>query len=183
MINETLLTYVTAERARGVADDAIRSALQAQGWKPEDVAVVLGGVGAITGAPRELSFANLFQGRLSRWQYFLTSILLSLSILAVLFVSGLVLSLSLGTTTHSTGPVMFFVFILSYAIAIPLSISLVVRRAHDLNWSGWYALFFLIPFVNAVFALLFLFKKGTDGPNEYGIPQVDRSFVNTLINR
>lgn len=182
MTNETLLTYVTTERARGVADDAIKSALQAQGWKSEDVAEVLGGARSVVSGPRELSFANLFEGRLGRWQYFMTSFLSGLYIMAIFIVLGFVLSFGLVVTSHSAGPMMSFAFILVYVLAIPLSVSLMVRRAHDLNWSGWYALFFLIPVVNAVFAFLFLFKKGTEGPNKYGPPQADRNFVNTLLN-
>lgn len=183
MINETLLTYVTTERARGVADDAIRSALQAQGWKTEDVAEVLGGFGATASVTRTLSFANLFEGRLGRWQYFVTSFLSGLCMMAIFIVLGFVLSFGLRATSYSAVPMMYFAYILIYVVAIPLSVSLVVRRAHDLNWSGWYALFFLIPFVNAIFAFIFLFKKGTDGSSKYGLPQADRSFINTLINR
>jgi uncharacterized membrane protein YhaH (DUF805 family) len=62
-------------------------------------------------------------------------------------------------------------------LSIPLAIAYVVvalsqgvKRLHDLNWSGWWLLLFIIPIVNFVLALLLLFKAGTDGPNDYGYP-------------
>ncbi len=175
MINEQLVGYVSGERVRGVSDEAIKAALAAQGWKPEDIMASVGGVGAIASGPRELSFGNLFEGRLGRWQYFLTSLLLGIAVFAV--------ALLVGVASRSLGGISFLVVIAAYIIAVPISISLSVRRAHDMNWSGWYVLFMLVPFVNFVFALIFLFKPGTAGANTYGLPQGDRNFKDTLLNQ
>lgn len=48
------------------------------------------------------------------------------------------------------------------------SLSLSVRRCHDLNQSGWLALVSLIPFINVLFSIYLMFAKGTDGDNLYG---------------
>jgi len=49
------------------------------------------------------------------------------------------------------------------------SFSLITRRLHDLNASGWWQLIFIIPFgLILLFALPF--KKGTEGVNRYGEP-------------
>lgn len=174
MINEQLVGYVLGERARGVADEAIKAALVAQGWKQEDIIAAVGGVGAVASGPRALSFENLFEGRIGRWQYFLTSLLLGVAVMVVAFL--------VGTASRSLGGMSFLLLIAAYIFVIPLSISLSVRRAHDMNWSGWYVLFMLVPFVNFVFALIFLFKVGTPGSNIYGLPQGDRNFKDTLLN-
>jgi uncharacterized membrane protein YhaH (DUF805 family) len=41
-----------------------------------------------------------------------------------------------------------------------------IKRAHDMDWSGWTALIGLIPLVG----LIFVFKRGSPGPNRYGLP-------------
>jgi len=46
---------------------------------------------------------------------------------------------------------------------------LAVRRLHDLNASGWFVLISFIPF-GQLLILWLMFKKGTDGVNDYGEP-------------
>jgi len=46
---------------------------------------------------------------------------------------------------------------------------LAVRRLHDLNLSGFCVLVSFIPF-GLLLMLLLIFKKGTDGVNDYGEP-------------
>lgn len=48
------------------------------------------------------------------------------------------------------------------------SVTLAIRRFHDVGKSGFYWLLFLVPVAN-IFALYLLFgKNGTPGPNAYG---------------
>ncbi len=177
MNNETVTTYISTERARGVADEEIRGALLAQGW-PEDI--VSNGIG--NGATSTLiknthfSFSHLFEGRLMRWQYFLTSFLFGFAVcISMIFIA------LLGYMGESV--ILFICMGLIYLIAFPVAFSLSIRRLHDLNWSGWCILLNFIPIVNVVMALLLLFMKGSDGPNKYGIVQSDRNFINTLLNK
>ena len=46
--------------------------------------------------------------------------------------------------------------------------ALVVKRYHDREQSGWNYLWALIPILGAIFVLVEVFQKGTDGPNRYG---------------
>lgn len=48
------------------------------------------------------------------------------------------------------------------------SIMISIRRLHDLNKSGWFMLFLIIPFVNLVFILYLYLAPGTVGENKYG---------------
>ena len=43
-----------------------------------------------------------------------------------------------------------------------------IRRLHDMNRSGWYSLFFLLPILNVLLSLYLLFGSGSTGSNRYG---------------
>ena len=58
--------------------------------------------------------------------------------------------------------ILLIIYILQY---FPLA----VRRLHDLNASGWFVLISFIPF-GQLLILWLMFKKGTDGVNDYGEP-------------
>jgi uncharacterized membrane protein YhaH (DUF805 family) len=51
------------------------------------------------------------------------------------------------------------------------SVAVMVRRLHDDDMSGWWALLALIPIVNLVL-LYFMVIEGTKGPNRFGNPVV-----------
>ena len=48
------------------------------------------------------------------------------------------------------------------------TISVHVRRLHDIGKSGWFYWIILIPFVGAILMIIWVCKKGTEGENEYG---------------
>lgn len=59
--------------------------------------------------------------------------------------------------------------LLSVIVGLPYGIFLIMlsmQRSHDMNWSGWTCLLALVPFVG----LLWIFKSGTEGENDYGLP-------------
>jgi uncharacterized membrane protein YhaH (DUF805 family) len=59
--------------------------------------------------------------------------------------------------------------------------SLLVRRLHDLNKSGWFSLIFwfssMIPIIGPIVGLIFIlilnFKNGTEGDNDFGPQTID----------
>lgn len=55
-------------------------------------------------------------------------------------------------------------------------LSIIVRRFHDINQSGFLILLFLIPMVNIVISLILLFKKGDPSENKFG-PAIYNSFI------
>ena len=64
-------------------------------------------------------------------------------------------------------------FILSYnlLVLLPLIIlvlGITVRRLHDINRSGWYALINLIPFLAVVLQIYLMLAKGNPLENQYG---------------
>jgi uncharacterized membrane protein YhaH (DUF805 family) len=48
------------------------------------------------------------------------------------------------------------------------SLSVAIRRLHDLDRTGWWILLALIPVVGDIILLIWFCFKGTDGPNRFG---------------
>lgn len=98
-----------------------------------------------------------FDGRLNRKPYFLRNF-------AIGIISGL-----LGFIIEMSGSLLFAMLGLGVTLALTVcSVSLMVRRLHDLDKSGYFALIMLIPFINVLLGLYLLFFKGTDGYNRFG---------------
>lgn len=55
----------------------------------------------------------------------------------------------------------------SLAIFLP-TISVAVRRLHDVGRSGWWWWLWMIPMIGWIVLLVWNVSKGNDGPNEYG---------------
>ena len=53
------------------------------------------------------------------------------------------------------------------AVFLP-TLSVSVRRLHDLDRSGWWVLLDLIPLVGCIILLIWFCTKRTDGPNRFG---------------
>ncbi len=63
----------------------------------------------------------------------------------------------------------FTVIYIIYAIAIIIpSLSVGVRRLHDIGKSGWNALWGLIPIIGAIYLLILTIKDSEFGDNKYG---------------
>ncbi|MEA9393064.1 DUF805 domain-containing protein [Acerihabitans sp. TG2] len=105
-------------------------------------------------------------GRAEFWYFniihFLISILLFMVCVSSVFSSGTVSSLSIIQT------ILPAIFILYYIATIPPNFALQVRRLHDVNYSGWFLLVSLIPFVGIFILLIFFCRKGTPRNNTYG---------------
>ncbi len=97
------------------------------------------------------------EGRLRRSEYFIRMMLLGVPSYVLEFV-----------TRGSDDPIVLIAAGFLMIILGILSLIQVAKRLHDMNMSGWFALVFIIPFINIVFGLFALFVDGTVGPNQYG---------------
>lgn len=105
-----------------------------------------------------------FKGRLNRSRYFWRSLALALPN-ACLYALTVIMGFSLGLE------IMLVIMALSFmisAICFVSSLSLTVRRAHDLNKGGRYVWWLLLPVVNLFVMYKLLFVKGTEGSNDFG---------------
>jgi uncharacterized membrane protein YhaH (DUF805 family) len=59
--------------------------------------------------------------------------------------------------------------IVALAVLLP-SLTVLVRRLHDINRTGWWALILLIPVIGWIVILIFALMESTPGPNNYGLP-------------
>lgn len=48
------------------------------------------------------------------------------------------------------------------------SLAVMIRRLHDIDRSGWWALISFIPIVGPIVLIIFFVTPGTKGPNQYG---------------
>jgi len=103
-------------------------------------------------------FIFSFSGRYNRAKYILATLFVTVILFLVLIVS---VSSSPSSYKEIEGPFL----LISFVIFSPIT----VKRLHDLDKSGWYYLFFIVPGLNIIFGLFILFKKGTQGPNKYGL--------------
>jgi uncharacterized membrane protein YhaH (DUF805 family) len=92
-------------------------------------------------------------GRLRYWAYTMSA--------------SLLIGLVVGLLTAVMGPgVAGVVAILLYIPLLVFVVLILIQRTHDMGWNGWMCLLSMIPLVG----LLWLFKPGTPGSNEYGAP-------------
>lgn len=114
---------------------------------------------------RAMSRFARFSGRASRaeyWYFFLAVLLLNV----MLMLLGLVFSESvLGDLIELLSSVLLL-FVL-----IP-SISIGVRRLHDVNKSGWWYLLIFVPLVGPLVLLYWAIQVGDASGNAYGDPEV-----------
>ena len=99
----------------------------------------------------------VFDGRASRKEYWMFQLVYSIIYIAVVIIFGIIGTIKLGK---------IIVWILTLFLLLP-TITVGVRRLHDINKSGWYMLVNFIPF-GALYILSLFCKKGDDGVNMYG---------------
>lgn len=57
--------------------------------------------------------------------------------------------------------------------AVVFQTILLVKRLHDMNRSGWWAVFSFVPILSLALLAVALFVPGTDGQNSYGAPEYE----------
>jgi len=103
----------------------------------------------------------VFSGRARRkeyWFFVLFNILISIALSMV--------DVMLGTANADTGTGLLG-GIYSLAVLIP-SIAVLVRRLHDTDRTGWWALIGLIPIIGWIVLFVFLVQDSRPGQNQYG---------------
>lgn len=98
-----------------------------------------------------------FKGRINRAKY-----------IFVPFLIGILIAIFQAISINTESIALLLICILLNIAAIVLSICVTVQRLHDIERSGTHYWLLLIPIYNIYLGCLLLFKKGTDGSNEYG---------------
>lgn len=101
-----------------------------------------------------------FDGRIRRMGWWIAGIATSI-------VSGVVNEVREGDTSAIVAIVFFILAVIIWLVTLSLS----VRRWHDLNKSGWWLLVNLIPIIGWIYTFVMLgFMPGDQGSNKYGAP-------------
>ncbi len=101
-----------------------------------------------------------FQGRAPRAEFWF----FTLFVIIVGFTLGTVIG-NLRANVHANFQVVLVIFYLG--IILP-SISVSVRRLHDLGKSGWWCCLSLIPVIGWIILLVWFCNSGTEGDNRFG---------------
>ena len=113
------------------------------------------------------------QGRIGRLRY----LAWSMALMAVAL--GLML---IASTTFAASAVLGMIVTGVLGIGFLLvSVQIGVQRLHDLGWSGWLMLLYLIPVVGTFFPLVVLLMPGNTGVNRFGPPQPPNSSAVKLL--
>ncbi len=130
-----------------------------------------------------------FSGRLNRKPFFMnTATLLALSIFLILYIITVEPSLKADPHHFGANVRRYLIFWVVYIPLIIAGISLMVRRLHDMNMSGWWAVLSVGAFLGGtdfgntgmnliasalgvvaqMFNIVLLVRRGTRGANRYG---------------
>ncbi len=63
-----------------------------------------------------------------------------------------------------------------------IGLSLIIRRLHDANASGWWSLLFFVPVLAYFFPFMVGFIPGTKGDNRFGLPNVQQHIVSKVFS-
>jgi uncharacterized membrane protein YhaH (DUF805 family) len=137
-------------------------------------------------------FRRLFTGRIGRLNFFLGHLFFMLPIFIVTSLWGLIAILSSTFNLKTDTSFLFSLFdqlvvvliAISCIIYVILNFFLLIRRCHDVGYTGWLSCLLGIPYAGALVGLFLLFKKGDDGQNKYGMPPIKgRKFINDIFNK
>ena len=107
----------------------------------------------------------VFKGRAVRpefWYFALASAIIQISLLIIDIIIGWDVGIIDGIKTLP-------LFETSRLLLLVPSISVTVRRLHDINKNGWWSLLWGLPVIGWVILILWLCKKGDEGKNQYGL--------------
>ena len=102
-----------------------------------------------------------FGGRIGRFTYIVKGLLV---------IIGLSIPVSIIDNLFFAEPYGFSaLFYIWFLLCTWMGLALQVKRAHDLDHSGWWLLLSLIPIIGIIYVLVnVLFIKGSDEPNQFG---------------
>jgi len=121
-----------------------------------------------------------FKGRARRKEYWMFALFNMIFAVVAMIIDNL-LGLTFSIEGQSIGYGYLYAAYGLFSL-IP-SISLLVRRLHDVNKSGWFYWIQLIPLVGQIWILILLVKEGTNGENNYGKdPKNDTSMNNEALD-
>lgn len=107
-----------------------------------------------------------FTGRAQRSEYWCVYLLL-IALYPIVVVLNVAVMYTIGHNIYG-GVVFVLLMLVSFLLMLVPSISVFVRRLHDIGHSGWWALTAFIPFVGFIPWIYVGLQDSQPGPNQYG---------------
>jgi len=99
----------------------------------------------------------VFSGRASRSEYWFFVLFQLLLFVSVMILDGLAFRGSVAVFTT-----------LAWLLLILPGFAVTVRRLHDIDMSGWWIWISFVPLIGSIFLLVWMCRRGTQGPNRFG---------------
>jgi uncharacterized membrane protein YhaH (DUF805 family) len=107
-----------------------------------------------------------FKGRSRRSEYWFIELFLVITNVVVAVVDLALMNWDVDRfIANGGGGIVGLIWIL--ATIVP-AIAVLIRRLHDTNRSGWWALIYLVPLAGAIVLLVFTVEDSNKGDNRYG---------------
>lgn len=115
-------------------------------------------------------------GRFGRLSYLAWGMLMAIP----LWVAAVFLGIAAGVSGAGAPEAMSFSMIaLQLLYMIPMVI-FAIRRLHDFDASGWWAVLSIVPLANVVLGLVLLLRRGNEGANRFAPPRLTRGWERVL---
>jgi len=115
-----------------------------------------------------LKFLFGFTGRMNRAAYWLATLMQAAILLVGFFVVGMVASVTRSPPEGLAEAALAAIFMLALLVAAVSQLAALIRRSHDLGFSGLFLLVLLVPIVSLWANIMLWFARGSTGPNRYG---------------
>jgi len=108
-----------------------------------------------------------FSGRASRSEFWYFALFYVILAFIVVLIDTLVINPMLGETASESAQGGILQLVVALALLIP-SISIAIRRLHDIGKSGWWLLIPLVPVIGTLVLLYFYIVDSESGSNRFG---------------
>ena len=108
-----------------------------------------------------------FKGRATRKEYWMFQLFIFIFFIVFLFAMTFIVGLMFQVSDKAGINALLFASLLFLLFGLP-NIALTIRRFHDLNKSGWWFLWILLPYIGIFIVLFFMLQKGDINDNQYG---------------
>ena len=108
-----------------------------------------------------------FKGRATRKEYWMFQLFIFIFFIVFWIVMTFIIGLMFQVSDKAGVNALLFATLLFLLFGLP-NIALTIRRFHDLNKSGWWFLWILLPYIGIFVVLFFMLQKGDINDNQYG---------------
>ena len=120
------------------------------------------------------------QGRLNRVRYLVYGVVMqAMMVFAAFMAVGSIFTAMFGGGSFPF--VLVIVFLLLALVMMFFGIRFSVQRLHDMGYTGWLVLLIFVPFIGWIAGIWFMLWPGTQGENEYGLPNPPNSSLHYVI--